>query len=400
MNNFKNILAFEYGLVVKSKSFLISTLIFALIGLLVVFIPNIIALFEGFGSTDETVQIAIIDDTGIFTDNLLSQHMDATFSRNFANAEELMNAVERNDYDLGIYFITASDYILVFENSLAGPIYADTVETLVRETYVLHAYGQGALSILNIEVNANLIPVGGAGFIVGHLFNTAIFFLLVFGASAISMSIVNEKTSKIVELLFTSTTPKAIVSGKVVASMLLILTRVALMLLPFIIGMVVTGSEILAFFSPEMLVTLLDPVVYVYVIVIFLLAFTSYAFLYAGLSAMVNDAQEVGNVQMFPSLLMVGGYYLGIAISGNPAWLNDAILNFVTFFPFISPLVLITRITSTGLDTVLIIAAIAANIVYTILTIMISIKIYTKYISSKGENPLKKLFGNKKLKKA
>jgi len=122
--------------------------------------------------------------------------------------------------------------------------------------------------------------------------------------------------------------------------------------------------------------------------------------LYAGLSAMVNDAQEVGNVQMFPSLLMVGGYYLGIAISGNPAWLNDAILNFVTFFPFISPLVLITRITSTGLDTVLIIAAIAANIVYTILTIMISIKIYTKYISSKGENPLKKLFGNKKLKKA
>ena len=397
MNNFKNIVAFEYGLVVKSKSFLISTFIFSIIGILVVFIPNIIAFFEGFGGNNvDTVQIAVIDDTGIFTDNILSAHMDAVFSRNFENAEALMYAVENQGYDLGIYFVTPSDYILVFENSLAGPIYAETIENLVRETYVLHAYGNAALGILNVEVNGSFIPVGGAGFIVGHIFNTAIFFLLVFGASAISMSIVNEKTSKIVELLFTSTTPQAIVSGKVVAAMLVIFTRVGIMILPFLISMVLTGSEVLAFFSPEMLATLLDPIVYLYVIVIFILAFISYSFLYAGLSAMVNDAQEVGNVQMLPSLLMVGSYYFGMAISGNPTWLNDGILNFATFFPFVSPLVLITRITSTGLSTYIIIAAIIANIIYTILTIMISIKIYTKYISSKGINPLKKLFGSKK----
>ncbi|MCL1925383.1 MAG: ABC transporter permease [Defluviitaleaceae bacterium] len=393
MNNFKNILEFEYGRAIKSKSFIITNLILAIIGVAAVFIPNIIAFFGGEETENisELSNIAIVDNTGIFTDNILASHLNANFSRNYTNLDELLEAIEYGNYNLGIYFIGERDYILVFENSLAGPAYTNDIENMVREIYVLNEFGEAAVDILNVYVNANFIPVGGAGFLVGHIFNTLIMITLAFGASAISMSIINEKTSKVVEILFTSTTPQIIVTAKVTAGILIMFTKIALIILPFIIAMILTESEILNFLSPEVLATLLDPINYIYIFIIFLVAFVSYSFLYACLSAMVNDASEAGNVQMLPTMLLMGSYYLGIIVAGNTSWVSDSVLTIASFFPFISPLILIVRITSLGMETGLLILAILANIIYMALTILLSIKIYTKYISSKGENPLKKL---------
>ena len=401
MNNLKNIIAFEYGLVIKNKAFIITTLIFAILGVVSLFIPDIINFFSGgddnlYGneSVGEPVQIAVIDDTNIFTDALLSEEMNANFSRNFSNIEDIVYAVEGQNYSLGIYFISPLDYVLVFENSIVGPMYADVIERMVRETYVINTYGSAALEILNTAVNTTFIPVGGAGFVVGQIVSLVIFLMIIYGASSISMSIVNEKTSKIVEVLFTSATPAAIIIGKVISGILIIFTRVTVIIAPFVIGMILTGSDLLHFLSPQVLGMLLDPVLWIYTVIIFFIAFISYGFLYAGLSAMANDASEASSVQTLPSLLLVGSYYFSILMAANPPWLSELILNIATFFPFISPIVLITRMTSLTMDTYMILLAIAANIVYAVLGIFISIKLYERYISSKGENPLKKFFGS------
>ena len=402
MRNLKNIISFEYLAIVKTKSFIITMGILFLVAFLLGVIPLIINLFSGiFESDDITQNIAIIDNTGNFNNEVLSMYLPG-YEFVFYSSDDLNHvkeSVEGGYYDLGLYFVTPISYMVIFDNNVAGPQHIFEIEAMVIESYqmlFLTNYGVTANAITemqSINVEAVLIPVGGAGFWIGYIASFLIFFPLVFSGSIIGMSIVNEKTSKTVELLFTSASPIEIIVGKVIATGLVIFTQVVILLFAGILSLYVSDNNLLQFLSPEMFEVLTDPIIYFYVLILFICAFVSFSFIFAAFSATVKDVQEASSINALPNSLLVGGFYLGLMVSVNPAWLTPQLINIISFIPFLSPFVMIVRITSFVVPQVEILISIAVNIVYMVIAAIICAKIYKKHIMNYGQSSglLKKL---------
>ena len=395
MNNLKTVIAFEYLNVVKSKSFIITAVIFMLLVIGLAFMPNIISFFSdrGEGNQVQVQQAAIIDDTGFFTDEVLANYFPQySWSRyQIEDFEAVVQSVEAGDYELGVHFVTQTAYTLIFETGLDGAPHVNQFEAMMRETYqktYLLAQGLEIGSIeqvMYIDIEANFISVGGAGFWVGYVALILVFFPLVMGGSLIGMSVVSEKTSKTVELLFTSAKPITIMTGKVIAGGLAIITQFAPIIATALIAISFTNNDLFGLLSPEVLAALMDPLMYVYVFIFALCAYVTFAFMYAAFASTVRDAQEAQSVQTIPSLLLVAAFYLGLMVSMRPAWLSETILNVISYIPIISPFVMIVRVTSYVLPTYQILIAIGVNILTLVLIAMISAKIYKSFIMNYGQ---------------
>ena len=414
MKSIRHVIAFEYMSVVKTKSFIITLVLMMAAAVAISFLPAIIGFFgDIFGNGQETVpthgstadayvtndtanQIAIIDSTGHFTDELLGQYIPGSSFVRYTSHDinHVTQSVEDGLYRGGLYFVSDLSYMVIFQNNLAGLSGFGGVSQMVINEYRNRFLEQQNLhqdtldiieQIQNIDVQSILVPVGGPGFIVGYIANFLVFFPLVFSGSIIGMAIINEKTSKTVEIIFTSIKPTVIIIGKVIAAALVIFTQTAAIIGAGILGMQLTDNNLMQFISPQILAELANPITYLYVGVFFVLAFVSFSFIFAAFAATVRDVQETGSVNAVPNLILVGAFYIGLAVSMDPSWLTPGLLNILSFFPLVSPFVMIIRVTAFVMPTYQILWAITANVAYTAITAVISIKIYKKSIMAYGQ---------------
>lgn len=395
MNNLKNVISFEYMSVFKTKSFIFSLIFFVLASVLLGFLPGLINLGTMLFSNDEytATQVAIIDNTGIFTNDILSDYLInfefTTYTSN--DLEYLTTYVEDGLYEMVIYFVSPTEHMVIFRNSLAGPSGLNEVIDLVWQQYQLNTflnYGIDTTTtrdILNVDINTIFLPVGGAGFWIGYIVTFLIFFPLTFSGNSIGMSIINEKTSKTVEILFTSVKPVSLITGKVIASSLLILTQAFVILISGVIALQISSINLLTFISPEVLTTLANPLTYLYVFAFFLCSFITFAFMFACFAAMVRDIQEATSANTVPTLILVFSFYISLMVSANPSWLSPFLINILSYTPVISPLIMISRITAITVPTYQIIISLLINAVSTIVIAIISSKLYKKNIMAYGQ---------------
>ena len=288
MSNLKHVISFEFLMIVKTKGFIFTTLFLMLLGAGLGAIPILLDFFDGrlnFG--DETLTVAIVDETGYFDEPLLSAHLpDSTFV--FYSVGELATiatAVEAGDYAIGLHFVTGTSYGVIFANHMMGlpDQLLEDVNTMLTQRYqreLLAAHDLSpflVMSLERIEIEQVLLPVGGFGFVVGQIINVLVFLPLITGGSMISTAVMNEKTAKTVELLFTSAKPKVVLVGKVIGAGLVVVSQ-ALLVGGSFIGMLLlavtlgTAYDIRQFLSVEVLGALLSPVTYAYVFVFFVSA--------------------------------------------------------------------------------------------------------------------------------
>ena len=245
MRNLFTVAAFTMKDMVKRKSFIVSNIIIILMIIIGTNIPNII---NAFVDTDTIFanKILIIDEQNIFEGSLetlndmLNNYSDVeiedyTAPNAFQNKieacyfemplEDIKSKIEAND-------ITAALIISKSENTIKLEyIVENAAMTTIPENYInalSSLYTNIQLSKLNLsqEQLQSLAPnfeftltqtdeqeVGG-DVVAIMLLSLVLFFAIYFFAYQVSTSITTEKTSKIMETLVTSTTPKVIVLGK------------------------------------------------------------------------------------------------------------------------------------------------------------------------------------------
>ncbi|MCL1935920.1 MAG: ABC transporter permease [Defluviitaleaceae bacterium] len=390
MKNLKNVVSFEFFLVAKTKTFLITCATLALFSVIIALLPNIISFVENRNTYSEQARnIIIFDETNSFTNDILSTNINANFTR-VTSTEDLINNVENNNYNLGINFITPTSAILFFENNLAGPIYHEEIRNIMLSKYVDNTYGSVGIEILNTNVDIGFVPIGG-GFWVGYFLNLAIFFILNYFAASIGHSIANEKSTKIVELLFVSVKPKEIVLGKVISSALLMLVNVSVIVLPFLIASNFSGNTAVNLFSDLNLSSVLSATTIIYLVLYSVFAFFGFLFFYATFAATASDATEVNTVLSTPSMVLMASFFIAMfGVSINPDWMTPFLLDIIGFIPIIAPLPMIVRISSLVTSDTYILISILANFIYTVLIAIFSIKLYSKFIIHSGKIGLKK----------
>ena len=211
------------------------------------------------------------------------------------------------------------------------------------------------------------------------LMSIVLFYAIYFCAYQVSSSITTEKTSKIMETLVTSTSPRTIVLGKTIG-----IGFAGLLQLVLIVGTALISAKV--FLEPELLDDVLDMsniTVYLGIITIiyFILGYFTYALLYALTGSTVSKPEDINSANQPVAFLAVIGFYLSYFTMMNPT--SD--LNvFASLFPISSPFCMPFRIMmglSNGTDVAI---SIGILIVTILIIAKVAIKIYSNAILNYG----------------
>ena len=382
MNHTRLIIAREYLTQVKNKKFIIITLsipfLFVGLGLFISFLTNI--------NSDSIKNITVVDNSGIFENSLLSTDtVKFSFLEDLEEDEAKLISQERNDDALifvpyvmdtkNINYVELSKSIkLISEDSpsltLIGGIESKLEKILTDLNYT--SYGLDLNTIKESKIYINLVQVSfegeestkidgifkmAFGFFIGMLLYM---FVVIYG-SMILRSVLEEKTSRIVEIIISSVKPTQLMMGKIIGTSLVAFTQIFIWIsLTLVVSTLASSifglsssefnsldvsdaqvnSGIQTFFSALFNLPLLN------ILIAFVFFFISGLFLYGSLFAAVGaavDSETDANQFMVPlSMPLIIGLYVGIlTVSEDPSGTIPTIFSHI---PFTSPIVMMMRI--------------------------------------------------------
>ncbi len=216
---------------------------------------------------------------------------------------------------------------------------ADAARTaLTREQ--LTKSGMAPAQVDSLLKPVELAAAGGKGDHAGAAVASAygmyflMYFVILFYGMNVARSIIEEKTSRVFEVLLATIKPSEMLAGKVIGVGAVGLTQVGIWL-ALAIGAVkfgTMGADVHVLPSPGQAVLF---------VVFFLLGYLLYSSVAAALGAMTNSEQELQQMQIFLMLpLIVSSLVIWIVIT-NP---DGPISKGFSFFPFTTPLIMYSRV--------------------------------------------------------
>ncbi|MGI9166900.1 MAG: ABC transporter permease [Pyrinomonadaceae bacterium] len=180
----------------------------------------------------------------------------------------------------------------------------------------------------------------GEGFILVFAAGFVIYLTILMYGQTILGAVIEEKETRIAEILFSSVKPFPLMMGKLIGISLLALTQLSVWGLAFaafaIYGVGMLSAQGLTVNLPN-----IAPIVFLYFGLFFLLGYFVYATIYALVGSMVTTTQEGGQLAMPIILLQVVGFYLAFPVIRSP---DSTFAFWVSMFPFFSPITMLVRI--------------------------------------------------------
>jgi ABC-2 type transport system permease protein len=148
-------------------------------------------------------------------------------------------------------------------------------------------------------------------------------------------AVIEEKETRIAEILFSSMRSFPLMMGKLIGVSLVALTQLGIWAMAFLIFSLwaAGGSSITLPHIPPML--------FVWFLVFFLMGYFIYATVYAVVGSMVTTTQEGGQLALPVVLLLVAGFYLSFNIIRSP---SSSLAFWASMFPFFAPITMLVRI--------------------------------------------------------
>ena len=169
-----------------------------------------------------------------------------------------------------------------------------------------------------------------AGFVAGIL----LFISLMTAGQLVAQGVVEEKSSRVVELLLATVRPWQLMAGKVLGIGVIGLSQVVL-----VVGAGAGTAALLGLVDAS---SINLGVTALWVIVWFVVGFTMYALALAALAALVSRQEDVGSVTAPVITLMMIPYLIGISIA--PWDPTNPLVVWLSFVPFCAPLLMPMRI--------------------------------------------------------
>lgn len=407
----------EYLTRVRTKSFILSTLLTPLAFIVMMGIVAYVSI------VDEEIEktVGIIDETGVLYDNLIEQNSSRYLDVSDLSTDSVKTIVLNGDMD-GYIILNEQNFnnttlpTLVYGGS-GGISFIQSVESDVRNVLRDERLARSSVSdevraIFETQYKIESVKltedgeeednaVFGAlfGFILGLLI-----FMGVFGYGAVLMrSVIEEKTNRIVEVIASSVKPIELMMGKLLGVCVLAITQFAIWILAYI-GLSIVAApiaatflgaqtanlpdgakEISSSFDPSKLEAfVVDPIIFIYFIVFFIIGFMIYAAIFAAIGAAVDSEQDT---QQFMTPVMVPimiGYFFNLQIMKNP----DSVIAVVSsLIPLTAPINMISRIAATEVPMIQILGSLALMILTFIGLMWLAAKIYRVGILMYGKKP-------------
>ena len=163
--------------------------------------------------------------------------------------------------------------------------------------------------------------------------------MLIYGIQ-VAMGVVEEKSSRVMELLITAVQPLELMIGKVLGVGLVGLTQygtwVGLGLVTLLISGTLGGSP-----GQNIDVAAVPATTLFFFLLFFVLGYLLFASIYAALGSLVNRTEDVNSVTTPVTIIMVGTYLLSIYSLGNA---DSDLVRWLSFVPFFTPMLMFIRV--------------------------------------------------------
>ncbi len=197
--------------------------------------------------------------------------------------------------------------------------------------------------------------------------------ILIFG-QFILMGVMEEKQSRVVEVVLSRMKAERLLTGKVVGIGLLGLVQLIL------IGGALVGAIVMVDL-PGLDLPRLGTGILVRTVLWFLLGFGMYAVLYGALGATVTRQEDSQGVALLPVMLLLPGYFVSFTAIENPDGLA-AVLG--SLFPFTAPVVMPVRAATGTVPGWQVLLAVTLVIVTTLAAIRLGARVYRGAVLSIG----------------
>ena len=155
-------------------------------------------------------------------------------------------------------------------------------------------------------------------------------------------AVVEEKETRIAEILFSSVRPFTLMIGKLIGVSLMALTQLTIWGVAFA-ALAIYAVPILVARGIDINLPELPPAFFPLFFLFFVLGYFLYATIYVFVGSMVTTTQEGGQMAMPVIFLLVAGLYMAFPVIRSP---NSSFAFWVSMVPFFSPTTMLVRIVS------------------------------------------------------
>ena len=390
MKDLFTVMKFTMKDMVKRKSFIISTIIFLVMIIVGFNVPKILKSIKGEDTVDK---LLIVDESNVFEGALESlKKLDTGYEIEIANlkydevkekiqSEEIESAifVEKQEENIKIKYIVKDatmmeevpEDIISTINTLYTNIQISKLGLTEEQLKSITPNFEFSLEQTDEKANGNVFAM--------MLLSIVLFYAIYFCAYQVSNSITTEKTSKIMETLVTSTSPRTIVLGKTIGIGIVgLLQVISIVAVALICAYACLPKDML---SSALDLSQITPTLGVLTVIYFILGYATYALLYALTGSTVSKPEDVQSANGPVAIIAVIGFYLAYFTMMNP---TSELNVFASIFPFSAPFCMPFRVMM-GVATP---TQIAISIIVLLLTILVvasvSIKIYSNAILNYG----------------
>ena len=381
MEHFSIITTREYLNKIANKSFIMMTLLLPIILAGLTFLLS----FLSSVNNDSSKTISVVDNTGYIYQNLDSSDdiiYDLITDSSLDDAKE----ISRNNSDYGLLYISdfdtpqeiAESIVFISEDSpslsIINRVESQLETILTNENFRLIGIDVNEVNSSTIYIDLFQESFDGEettridglvklifGFFLGFLLY---FFIFAYG-SMIMMSVMEEKTNRIIEIIISSVKPFHLMTGKIIGVSLAALTQVLIwgvmfFVFSYIFSLVfgistsydtgdlilsTEGNTGLSSFALEMISAFMNlPLTNILIafIMYFLGGYFLYASIFAAIGAAIDNQADAQQFMIPITLLVVIALYVGIlTVPEDP---NGIVAQIFSYFPFTSPIVMLMRI--------------------------------------------------------
>ena len=396
MKDLKTVIEFTMKEMVKRKSFIVSTIIILILIVIGFNVPNILKAFKGESEDTQKDKLLIVDTENIFEGTLNSlNNMELGYEANTTNEnisfEKIKEKIENKEIDEAIiiekeqqnykirYIVEDATMLQKMPTTLENAINSIYSNLQISKLGLTEEQVKGITPSFEFSVEQTEEQKVSGNVFAMMLMSLVLFYAIYFCAYQVSSSITTEKTSKIMETLVTSTSPRTIVLGKTIGIGLVGLLQVCLIVGTAIISAKMCLDENLV--NSVLDVSKITPYLGIVTIIYFILGYFAYALLYALTGSTVSKPEDIQSANTPVALIAVIGFYLSYFTMMNPT--SD--LNVLaSMLPISSPFCMPFRIMMGLANTTDVLISIAILLITILIVAKVAIKIYSNAILNYG----------------
>ncbi|RUL52197.1 MULTISPECIES: ABC transporter permease [Lysinibacillus] len=393
MRKFSILLKQLYFQKLRSKSFILMTLLYVAAITVFMFWSDIKAIFV---NEEDALEVAVVNETTVDLESIFNSTDDVNFSFPTESIETLHANVKEGNLD-AVVLIAEENENLSADIATYTPLKLNdqsTISSLIQ--YAGKIYGIGNLNlsaqdadrILNSTPNVTMTNLnetiaGGksedekqAGMWVSYLAGIVIYFFIMAFLSMITTDVATEKGSRALEMLLVSVKPSTHLQSKIFGVFLLALTQMAI-IFGVLIAYVVFTDDGAKWTMVQSVIDELSITYVLYVLGFLVLTIFLYLIIGALFGSLVSKPEEASQVMTPAIMIPLIGFYVMLSGIGNP---DTLLIKIFSYIPLTSGMVMPMRIGATDISAIEPILSFLVLILSVVACYLLSLSFYKRSV--------------------